>query len=264
MDCQKPEATPGHNTKYCRACSTRRNEERQERARSKRQLTGTKAPGRIDSAERRQIAAELSHRRGPVWMAEGPPELVWTVGVAVPFTWAFSKNHIYSLTRQGHVHLRDEHRTARDELTARLQAALRRSGVTVVTHKLWIDILVEKASHRGDAVNVIDGVCDAVKKAVKLDDRWYCIRRLDWEVVPDRGKIYVAIGQEELADSQVCSYCGRILALTSFTANRSQVNGVSRTCRDCSSITRQVRLSRQNTEAQIRGSLGQSLVEGQE
>lgn len=232
-ECGKPSVVAGFNVKYCRPCSAAKSEARVAASRAKRGVGTRPSTWGTGQQERRKSAAARSLRRGSAWMAEEPPELAWKVMVQVPFTWAFSKNHIYSLNRRGHVHLRDEHVEARDNLTSTLREAMARHGVKVVTNKIWLDILVEKASHRGDAVNVIDGVCDAVKKAVDLDDRWYSIRRLDWEVVPVGGQIYVGLGQEDVPDAQVCSLCGRVLPLDSFTRNRSTTNGRSRTCREC-------------------------------
>lgn len=100
-------------------------------------------------------------------------------------------------------------------------------------NKVWIDILVQKPDHRGDAVNVIDLVCDALKDALPVDDRWFCIRRLDWEIAKENPRLFIGIGQASDQDCQICSYCGQIKELEAFNRSRSRPLGVGRECKDC-------------------------------
>ncbi len=159
------------------------------------------------------------------------PGLLWMLRVAVPFDYSASKNHIYALTGANHITLRREAKAKRSEIALALRLGL---GQQKVAHnKVWLDILVQKPNHRGDAVNVVDLVCDAVKDALPVDDRWYCIRRLDWEIVKHDPQLVIGIGQDTDVDAQVCSYCGRIKPLADFTKARDQPLGVGRECRDC-------------------------------
>lgn len=161
-----------------------------------------------------------------------PPELAWLVRVAVPFDWAASKNHIYALrSGAGHVTLRAESSSYRDLITWKIKAALR--DHRVAHNKIWIDIFVQKPNHRGDAVNVVDLVCDAVKTAVGVDDRWFSIRSVDWEIVKENPQIFVGVGQENVGDALACSSCGRVLLLAEFPRDRNGPLGVRRNCRDC-------------------------------
>jgi len=170
-------------------------------------------------------------KRGMEWHDQQEPGLLWQVRVAIPFSYAASKNHIYALRRAGHVCLRRESRAKRDEIVLLLRAALQ--GRRVAHNKVWIDILAQKPNHRGGAVNVLDLVCDAVKEALTIDDRWFCIRRLDWEIAKDTPHLFIGIGQESDEDAQVCSYCGMIKPLSDFNANRRLPLGVGRECREC-------------------------------
>lgn len=165
------------------------------------------------------------------WNAAEPIECHWLARVAVPFTYAASKNHLYTLRHAGHIALRREGRAKRQEITLALRHALH--GRRVAHNKVWIDILVQKPNHRGDAVNVIDLVCDAIKDAIPVDDRWFCIRRLDWEIAKVAPKLFVGIGQDSLADCQVCSYCGQIRPLHQFNKHSGGHLGVGRECKDC-------------------------------
>lgn len=102
-------------------------------------------------------------------------------------------------------------------------------------NRVWLDILVQKPNQRGDAVNFVDLICDAAKSAIGIDDRWFSIRRLDWQIVKDDPKIYIGIGQEDVPAVQACSSCGRLLPFSEFHKNTRLQNGVSRNCKECSS-----------------------------
>lgn len=213
--------------KYCRGCSERKDLQRKgllERGRERHtaaQLVGA------------QISIEAS--RTISW-GRPSPSLAWLVRISVPFSYAASKNHIYALNRKGHVRLRRESADLKAAITCSLRSAI---GDRKVAHnKVWLDILVQKSNHKGDAINVIDLVCDGVKRALPVDDRWFCIRSLDWEIVREGGKIYIGVGQEEVDDAQVCSYCGQIKGLDAFSRKASGHLGIGRECRLCVSAAR--------------------------
>jgi hypothetical protein len=163
-----------------------------------------------------------------------PPDLIWHHRVAVPFSWAGSKNHLFATTARGHTFMRDESRYYRAILTDKLRNGM--ADQPVVQNKLWIDIFVQKPNHRGDAANFLDMVCDAVKDAIPLDDRWYSIRSIDWQIVKSDPMLYVGIGQDTIENVQACSTCGRLLPFDMFQKNRSTASGVGRVCRECQSV----------------------------
>lgn len=175
-------------------------------------------------------------KRAPFWYDNSVPDLIWMLRVTVPFTYAASKNHIYARRRSGHLFLRAESKAKRAEISATIRAGL---GDRKVAHnKIWIDILVQKPNHSGDAINVVDLVCDAVKDAVAVDDRWFCIRRLDWQIVKDDPQLIIGLGQETTEDAQVCSCCGQIKPLAAFHRAKDRPLGVGRECRACRRIGR--------------------------
>lgn len=179
------------------------------------------------------------------WLEPGSPDLIWVMRVSVPFSYAASKNHIYVKRRSGHVALRREVMAKRREITLAVRAAL---GCRRVAHnKVWLDLLVQKPDHRGDAVNVVDLVCDAVKDALGVDDRWFCIRRLDWEVAKTDPRLFIGVGQDSDLDCQVCSHCGSVKPLDQFTRRKTARLGVGRACRACLSAGR--KLASRLTEA---------------
>ena len=210
---------------YCEPCS-----ESQDLKRKK--LTHARAWSRGNRDKKRDTGILISREN-----AKGledvfiRPQLRWHVRYFMPFSWSASKNALYTSVPQGHVALRRKARKYRDDLIYLTQHALR--GQRIVQNKLWIDIFVEKASNRGDAVNLVDTICDAIKVATGLDDRWFCIRSLDWSINKDDPQVIIGIGQETDYDIQNCSYCGRLLGLHNFSSNRFRSIGVARTCKDC-------------------------------
>lgn len=240
----------GPTQRYCPDCSARRDLERKRRwarehGRSKRGKSESRIAGRRNRERAKEAGLEINSRvrKSISWDGYATPDLIWQVGVAVPFSYSASKNHIYAMRRQGHVALRRESRAMRGLITARLTRALR--DVHIAHNKLWLDILVQKPNHRGDAVNVVDLVCDAVKDAIHVDDRWYCIRRLDWEIAKENPQLYLKVGQESDRDVQVCSYCGRIRELNCFNKCQGSPLGVGRECRQCRRAGRKKREGRQ-------------------
>jgi hypothetical protein len=192
-------------------------------------------------------AASAGESRGITWMDSPPPDLLWMVRVSVPFTYRISKNALFGTTRRGHVYLREEARAARESVVWAIRRAMR--DQRVANNKLWIDILVQKPNHKGDAVNVLDSVCDGIKKAIPLDDRWYCIRRIDWQIVKEDPRLFIGIGQDSDVDSQACSVCGRILAMDLFGKNAGNKTGVSRECSECRNAIRRKPKARREDDA---------------
>ncbi len=235
--CGKPAVRTGPKQKYCPKCS--------DEAADKRRAKWSNAnPGRTGRKSyqaqkslmvNKGVQLNRSERLNLMnWYYE--PDLVWLQRVAIPFSWAGSKNHIWSLAQKGHLYLRQESKKVRADLAAMLRAAINKDDeIKIVQNKVWIDILIQKPNHRGDAANFIDLICDAIKDAIGLDDRWYCIRRLDWQIVKTNPHIFVGIGQEAIEPCQVCSHCGRILPWQSFQKNKSARSGHTRACRECSS-----------------------------
>jgi hypothetical protein len=236
-DCGATTMRRSPNQRYCASCSGIRD--------TARKAAWAKANPQIprpDHYERQQskiveagVTRSAENRGRMDWLAD-IEEIPFNhlVRVAVPFDWAFSKNAVWRHGRGGHVYARKEAVDCR----AGLAAALARSGGKWFAGKVWIDIYVEKPNHRGDATNVIDLVCDAVKDAIGVDDRWYSIRRLDWSIVKDNPRILVGVAQDAVEDHQVCSHCGRVLVLEEFGKNSSAKNGRARVCRDCSAPVR--------------------------
>lgn len=214
---------------YCKPCSEKRDVARKQKYHVER--------GRKTFEIKRERAKETGAKfsaASRIALHEWAPSLTrlaWHVRIEMPFSWAGSKNHLFATTTRGHTFLRDEARYYRHEITCRIFEATK--DQRIFKNKLWLDVLVQKPNHRGDAANFVDLICDAVKDAIPLDDRWYAIRSLDWQICKSDPALFIGIGQEELADVQACSACGRLLSYSAFQKNRAAHNGVTRTCKEC-------------------------------
>ena len=261
----------GPGQKYCKSCSEKRDLERKGLWASKhppnkaqRQSNAISAQDQVSRA--RAVGDETNHAQAMniAWDGRSGPNLIWQVFVSVPFSYAASKNHIYTHRRAGHVTLRRESVAIRDHISLALMEVLQTNKFRVVHNKVWLDILVQKANHKGDAVNFVDLVCDAVKRAIPVDDRWFCIRRVDWQVVRVDPKIFVGVGQESDEDAQVCSYCGQIRSLVQFQKHRGGHLGVGRECKECLSkaARHKTRKKRNELSRRVAGVKQPQLVNG--
>lgn len=236
-DCGAAVNATSPTQRYCFACSERRDLQRKRLWASVHPPTEAQRHRKIAAADAKIEMARVAGRKSNAASAESitwadqTPDLLWMVRIAVPFSYAVSKNAIYRLVPRGHVFLRREARSKRDAISTLIRQAL--STRKVAHNKVWLDILVQKPNHKGDAVNVVDTVCDAVKRAIPVDDRWFCIRRLDWQIVKDDPQLFVGIGQDSAEDSQVCSYCGRIKPFAAFGRKQASPLGIDRICKDC-------------------------------
>lgn len=107
-----------------------------------------------------------------------------------PATW--SKNRGVRRGKGGVLYVPEAVKRARLGLALLLRSSMTSADRAAIQgRKLWVNIVVTKKDRRTDAVNVIDGVCDAVQAATGLDDRWYTVR-CDWEI-GDRPRIVVEL-----------------------------------------------------------------------
>lgn len=196
---------------------------------------------RILAAEARAFGKQASQDTArSIAHIDGPVELAWLVRISIPFSYVSSKNstHGYRGKRdrgEKAKFLLPEARKYRDSIALMLKSSINTSEtVKIKNHKVWIDIHVEKPNHYGDAVNVVDTVCDAIKMAIPVDDRWYSIRRLDWSINKADPHLYIGIGQEAgVEDSKVCRFCGLIKPFQSFTKDKNSKDGHGGECKSC-------------------------------
>lgn len=205
-ECGSPfqKRSPSH--RFCEDCSTKRDIERKRVWAADHPRDSNSVALRDAEKRSRATANGVNRNRGSAfsiaWGADaGDAAFEWHVRFAVPFTYAASKNHIYTTRGLGHVALRRESRATRDNIEQQTQQAVR--GMNVVQAKVYLDLLVQKPDHRGDAVNMVDLVCDGVKRGLGVDDRWFCIRRLDWQIVKEMPHLVIGIAQTATEHHQV-------------------------------------------------------------
>ena len=222
----------GAMQRYCAPCSEKRDLERKRlwaREHPKTPIPGI-AKQRREECKAVGAATNREFRQSISWARE-PIDFLWYVRIAYPFGYQLSKNHIYTKTRFGHVALRHEATSAKNNIILLLRESVKQ--LRPRQNKVWIDMLVQKPNHKGDAINVIDLVADAIKIALDVDDRWFCIRHVDWEITKTDPKIFIGVGQESDIDLQACSTCGQLKEFNQFNKNSSTKQGVGRICKDC-------------------------------
>ena len=212
--------------RYCEACSTEKHRQRKEEwdARHKKR-SGTRNPKRrADRDGHIARGAEIADQaaRSIAWYADSEPSLHTLMRVAIPFDYSLSKNRLWSHAAAGHVFMRREIKANKDAIASIIRAAAAQSNWRWCEGKVWLDLLVQKPNHRGDAVNVLDLLCDAAKIALGVDDRWFSIRRLDWEIKKTNPMLYLGIGQEITEPHRICSYCGQSKPQTMFRTGRRE------------------------------------------
>jgi hypothetical protein len=226
--CGKEVKKNGAMQKYCEECSQKKDRERKQKWANAHPINRTKEE--IQTIRENKTSVLVSRGKA---INEGVKhnvshfsevDLQWFVKVSVPFSYAASKNHIWATNGYGHIHRRKESVAMEEEIFFAFKRAL--VGRKIFQNKIWLDIFVQKPDHRGDAINVLDLVADALKKAIEIDDRWFSVRRIDWEVVKENPKLFIGIGQEDTWDAKLCSYCGRILPIENFGKSK-------RECREC-------------------------------
>ena len=128
-------------------------------------------------------------------MANDPLSEPVRTTITVPWTASLSKNAQWR-HRGTRVYTTDAAETAREAVGWQLRAALQGRRFQPRA-KIWLEFFVRRNTLKGDPINVVDAMADAVKGAVGIDDNVFAIARLDWELVPDADpSVTLAIWQE--------------------------------------------------------------------
>ena len=87
-----------------------------------------------------------------------------------------------------------KHKKAQDTIIHLVRAALK--GKTFPKNKkLWLYVYVYKSMTNSDAHNVIDGLFDAIEKAIGVRYSWFSIWCLDWAIDKNNPRILLQIGE---------------------------------------------------------------------
>lgn len=237
--CSEKVLKTGPKQLYCKKCQVIRKKERglnwYHKTKEENREKKNKASRLQQSEKWNKIRknGKLKSKKNRLSFGYDPVYLDWMVAVKIPYNQALSKNSGLATNRWGGVYRKPEARKAREDLTRLIKVAYQRSEAQVVNGKLWLSIMVERPNMKSDPVNMVDNVCDALKEAIPLDDRWYCIKRLDWSVVKEDPHIYLSFGQESTEPVQICSYCGSLKSFSEYKKNKRAKLGVGRECKDC-------------------------------
>jgi Holliday junction resolvase RusA-like endonuclease len=163
------------------------------------------------------------------------PDCEWTASFSVPYMNAASKNRRWAQMKGGRGIFVPSDVSSYSNLVAfKTKKAL--EGIKVYENKLWVSLFVQKPDHKSDAVNVVDTFCDAIKTVAGVDDRWFSLHLVDWEIKKVEPHIFVRIGQEDCFDARVCSHCGGVFPLDRFHKKNADRMGVGRECIECKSV----------------------------
>lgn len=157
----------------------------------------------------------------------------WAVCFDFPFSIVASKNFMYG---RGNANVYKKKQTQEYLNALSLKVREQTRGLKVCQNKVWLDLFVQKPTHRSDAINVIDGVCDAIKVGLGIDDNWFCIRQLDWEIAKRDPSIFITISQPDTLDVKACVHCGRLRPLDEFTKDSRSQFGKGKSCLECRGV----------------------------
>ncbi len=139
------------------------------------------------------------------------------IRVVLPFTRDFSKNKI--AVSHNRIFKPEQTRAANEALIWKIKSLHHKFFVA----KTWLDVVVYQPSHKGDAVNYLDNFCDAIQKAIGIDDRWFAVRMLNWHIDKDSPRIELKVLQDATNHHAICQLCGVEKPITEFneaTQNR--------------------------------------------
>ena len=111
----------------------------------------------------------------------------------VPYTYTLSKNARWKATKTGRRFLNPEVRVLQEDLINQIKKLS--EGLEWEQSKVWIGIHVQMPTRRSDAINVIDTIADCIKHGIGVDDKWFSIAQLDWEIKKDNPIVRINIIQ---------------------------------------------------------------------
>ena len=158
---------------------------------------------------------------------------MWSEIISVPCDYGWSKNKMWVARRGTYARRLSKEASMRKSALARsIKETIHRKEIHVVNGPLWFSIHAELPNHKGDAINFVDLVADSIEEGTGLNDRWYSIRGVTWEVKPSFGLMHVSFGQDSDENVQVCGACGEVLPFHNFGNGKNKFS-LATTCREC-------------------------------
>lgn len=155
----------------------------------------------------------------------------WRITAAMPYDSAMSKNALYGRGRSGQVFIRTKSARRSSELEFILRLEMRRLDIKPANDLVHLLIDVDKDEMRSDAINVLDVVADAVKKAIGIDDRWFSAE-VRWRIVRSKPMLRVTVSQTRY-DLRHCSACMKTLSVENFPKDDRGPRGRAWFCATC-------------------------------
>ncbi len=106
-----------------------------------------------------------------------------------------SKNQRMRFTRRGSTYKPALSQAAEKVLHTEAVNALGRKKF--YQNKVYLDITVYKSRTNVDAVNFIDVIADVLKVVIGVDDKFFCIKQLEWELDRKNPRIRIKIYQPD-------------------------------------------------------------------
>jgi len=211
--CLKEYTRFGKTGKYCPLCRKEIHRERMRIYSYKKYAFGGKEKKKLYrktrsfAVQQKGVQQNNELKESLLWNPSEKIDIKKYLKFSIPFTWAASKNHSIGINRFQRVFRTKESREIQNSISEIVFYSSKKKEF--VEGKIWLDIFIQKPNHRGDAVNFVDIICDGVKQGLGIDDRWFSIRRLDWQIVKYKPEIFIGIGQEIETAQKICSFCGK-------------------------------------------------------
>lgn len=112
----------------------------------------------------------------------------------IPYDPHLSKNKRYAFYKSKHKS--PEHKNAQKMVTlsylkeARFFKAPKKG-------KFWVGYTWYRESMRGDAINFLNPICDAIKTCLDFDDNYFCVSFIEWEIDKKKPRIEIEIKYED-------------------------------------------------------------------
>ena len=96
---------------------------------------------------------------------------------------------------------------AKEEIYWICKSKLKKIGLTRLPKtKILVSLEVFKPNNRGDVINLTEGICDALKKSIDVDDNMYSLF-VDWEIDKNKPRINVTLYCQSPKDQVICPNC---------------------------------------------------------
>ena len=145
------------------------------------------------------------------------PPMVEATRFRIPFFKELSKNRFLRRGWRGGVYIPDDTRKAFDYSLALARDALKDFRLRGKPGKVWVALMVQKPNMKSDAINMVDAVCDILKDALEIDDCWFSLKYVDWEIKRVNPEILVEVSVSRTTETRLCNRCWGEKDVAEFT-----------------------------------------------